>query len=185
MEKYRPAIIAGSGAFVLSLLIALVSGVGLPAVMLRPLIFGVGFFVFGLGTMFLFKRFLAETDAPGSNVDVSVDDADDFGIDNLGFGEDREGLEQNLTAGYTGDGGDIDDSFKPMDFNVLNENVGANTNMDTDAGAFGEESPQPVATPLTTGNQIAYARVPEEDGVANADPKKLASTIKNFLLDEE
>jgi hypothetical protein len=181
MEKYKPAIIAGGGAFVLSLLIALVSGVGLPALMLRPLIFGAGFFAFSLGVMFLFKRFLAGANAPGSNVDVSVDDTDDFGIDNLGFGEDREGLEQNLTAGYTGGGGDIDDSFKPMDFNVLNETVGA----DADAGTFGEEPPRPVDPPLTAGNQMAYARVPEADSVANADPKRLAGTIKNFLLDEE
>jgi hypothetical protein len=183
MEKYKPAIIAGCCAFVLSLLVALVSGVRLPALALRSLIFGVGFFLFGLGAMFLFKRFLGvtgERNAPGSNVDISVDDdnEDDLGLDNLGFGEDREGLEQNLMAGYTGGGGDIDGSFKPMDFNVLDKNV-----VGADASAF-EEPPRPVA-PSPAENQRAYARVPEADSVANADPKKLAGTIQSLLLDEE
>jgi hypothetical protein len=181
MEKYRPAIIAGGCAFALSLLIALVSGIGLPALALRPLIFGVGFFLFGSGVSLLFRRFLitgpGETGAMGSNVDVSVDDDDEDGLMMGGpdFSQDGEGLEQNTAASYTGDGDDIDGSFKPTDFNILNENA------DTDTL---EEMPRPVDPPFAE-NRNVYARVPEANSVANADPKKLAGTIQSLLLDDE
>jgi hypothetical protein len=186
MEKYKPAVIAGGCAFALSLLIALVSGARLPALAARPLIFGAGFFLFGIGASLLFRRFLAagseKAGMLGNNVDVFADDdEDDLGIGNLGFGEDEEGLEQNATAGYTGNGEDIDGSFRPMDFNLLHENTGAAA--DAKGNTF-EEMPQPADPPLA-GNRKVYARVPEADSIASADPKKLAGTIQNLLLDDE
>jgi hypothetical protein len=183
MEKYKPAIMAGIGAFVLSLLVALASGVGVPALVLRPLIFGAGFFLFGVGATLLFRRFLAvgpeETRRIGGNVDVSVDDddADSLGIGTLGFGEYGEGLEQNAAMPYTDDGEGIDDSFKPMDFNILNEHT------DARADTF-ENRSQPV-DPSLAGNQTVFVRVPEADSVANADPLKLAGTIQSLLLDDK
>jgi hypothetical protein len=183
MEKYRPAIIAGGGAFALSLLVALVSGVGAPALVLRPLIFGAGFFLFGLGAALLFRKFLAagleETGKVGGGVDVSVDDDDagGLGIGAFGFGEDGQGVEQNTAMPYTGNEEGIGDSFKPMDFNVLNEPS------DARADTF-ENMPRPVDPPLA-GNQTVFARVPEADSVANADPQKLAGTIQSLLLDDE
>ncbi|MDR1468867.1 MAG: hypothetical protein LBT00_06200 [Spirochaetaceae bacterium] len=179
MEKYKPAIIAGGCACVLSLLIALVSGIGLPALVLRPLIFGAGFFLFGVGATLLFRRFLAtdpKRTGVGGNVDVSVDDEDDLGIRNVGVGQGGEGLEQNSTVGYTGGGEGIDGSFKPMDFNILNESV--DTNVDAVEEMLRSVDPPPA------GNRKGYARVPEADSIANADPKKLAGAIQNLLLDE-
>ncbi|MDR0637668.1 MAG: hypothetical protein LBG27_01985 [Spirochaetaceae bacterium] len=180
MEKYKPAMIAGGCAFTLSLLIALVSRVRFPVLLLRPLIFGAGFFLFGLGATLLFRRFLVadpkETGWEG-NVDVSVGDDDEDGIGGLVFGQNGKGLEQNSAIGYTGDGEGIDGSFKPIDFNILNENADANAN------TF-EEMPRPVDTP-SAGNQKVYARVPEADSIAKADPKKLAGTIQSLLLDDE
>jgi hypothetical protein len=190
MEKYKSAVIAGGCAFALSLLIALVSGAGLPALVVRPLIFGAGFFLFGMGASLLFRRFLAvgsETVGMlGETVDVSVgdDDEDDLGIENLDFSEDEEGLEQNATVGYTGSGEGIDDSFRPMDFNLLHENAdsAAGAVADTNVATF-EEMPRSV-DPLLAGNRNGYARVPKADSVANADPKKLAGTIQSLLLDD-
>jgi hypothetical protein len=185
MEKYKPAIIASGCAFALSLAIALMSGVGLPALVLRPLIFGAGFFLFGSGVSLLFRRFLVtgpgETGAVGGNVDIFVndDEENDFGAEDFGTGQDGEGLEQNAAVGYTGDGEDIDNSFKPMDFNILNENAVVDANADTFEGMS-----QSVDPPLA-GTRKVYARVPEADSIVNADPKKLAGAIQNLLLDDE
>jgi hypothetical protein len=179
MEKYKPAVIAGGCAFALSLLIALMSRVGFPALVLRPLIFGAGFFLFGLGTMILFRRFLAtgqgEVGTAGGKVDIFVDDDDGDGLirGDPGFSLDGEGLEQNPMVGYAGDGRDIDGSFKPVDFNIVDKNA------DTL-----EEMPLSVDPPFA-GNRKVYARVPEANSVANADPQKLAGAIQSLLLDDE
>jgi hypothetical protein len=206
MEKYRPAIISGVCGFGLSLLVALVSGARLPALLLRPLIFGGVFFFLGMGTLILFRRFLAvPSEAPGSNVDISLDDGDaDMMIDGTnaehefsgfagmddayqndvfgeerdknavnGIGQDGKGLEQNSTIGYTGDGENRDGSFKLMDFNVMN---------DSDVDALSKAS-LPVEPPFA-GNRKVYAKVSDSDKIADADPKKLASTVQSLLLDE-
>jgi hypothetical protein len=210
MEKYKPAIISGVCGFGLSLLVALVSGVRPPALLLRPLIFGGVFFFLGMGTLILFRRFLAvpsEHGALGSNVDISLDDdnaemmsdgdgnyaegefSGSTGMDDSyqndipgkehdkdetnGPGQDGKGLEQNSRIGYTDDGENKDGSFKLMDFNVMN---------DSTVDAF-EKASLPVEPPFA-GNRKVYAKVSDSEKIANADPKKLASTVQGLLLDE-
>jgi hypothetical protein len=198
MDNLRPAIIAGVCGFVLSLLITLVSGIRLPMLLVRPLIFGAVFFALGAGVIYLFQRFFdaLPRDNFGQNVDISVDDdgtdETDMGMDFASFadvgtlhesddfneqgivdiesepGQNRRGLEQNSTLGYTEDKQSSNDSFEPMRFDVADEN---------------EETPR-SAPPPSAGGRKVYARVPEMDKIVNAAPKKLASTIQNLLSDE-
>jgi hypothetical protein len=82
-------------------------------------------------------------------------------------------------ASYTSGGEGMDGSFEPTDFNILHDTE----NAVADANTFGEMS-RSVEPPFAW-NQKVYARVPEADSIANADPKKLAGTIENLLLDNE
>jgi hypothetical protein len=197
------AVIVGVAGLGLSLLVALASGVRFPELLIRPLAFGGVFFGLGVGTLYLYRRYLAspgEYDGLGQNVDISLDDDEkmmigedgdtinltgfeetdgsrgsgDFNEDEIvsgsGLGQNTQGLEQNSVLGYTGNGHDLGESFKPMDFNILNQNTG-------------QETPQSVA-PSSAGGQKVYAKVAEMESVVNADPKKLARTVENLLSDE-
>jgi hypothetical protein len=200
MDDIKQAIIAGGCGFGISFLVALGSGVRLPMLLVRPLIFGIIFFALGAGAMYLYRRFLAgetgKQNKTGQNVDISLDDNDSKMIlgddteftgfagpglsfktdegdeqgEESGFHQNREGLEQNSTIGYTENEYNASSSFKPMSFDVVNKNT------DNEGSRF-------VASPLA-GEQKAYARVPELDKMAKTDPKKLASTVQNLLSDE-
>jgi hypothetical protein len=202
MNNWKPAIIAGVSGFGLSLLITLANGVRLPDMLIRPLLFGGIFFAFAIGSVYLYRRFLSvmPEDARGQNVDISVDDdtrmiinADEPDMNFTGFedanmpqgnesrdpengggGRDftqnKQGLEQNSTLGYTDGGDGLTNSFKHMDFNILSQNTG-------------QASSQSVA-PLPDRGQKIYAKVPGMEKIANADPKKLASTVQDLLSDE-
>ncbi|MDR1231657.1 MAG: hypothetical protein LBK61_09680 [Spirochaetaceae bacterium] len=159
--------------------------------------FGLGVGVLYLYRRYLTSS--GEYDGLGQNVDISLDDDEkiiigedgdtinltgfeetdaqesgDFNGDETasggGLSQNTQGLEQNSALGYTESGHDADESFKPMDFNILNQNTG-------------RETPQPVV-PSSARGQKAYARVPELESVMNTDPKKLARTIENLLSDE-
>jgi hypothetical protein len=196
MDNLKPAIITGVCGFVLSLLITLVSGIRLPMLLVRPLIFGAVFFALGAGVIYLFQRFFdaLPSDNFGQNVDISVDDDDtgmtDKDMDFAGFADvgmplesdgpneqgivntesessqNGRGLAQNSTLGYNEDKQGSNGSFKPMNFDAVDES---------------EETPW--SAPSAGGRKV-YTRVPEMDKIVNAAPKKLASTIQNLLSDE-
>jgi hypothetical protein len=195
MDNLKPAIITGVCGFVLSLLITLVSGVRLPMLLVRPLIFGAVFFAFGAGVIYLYQRFfdVLPRDNFGQNVDLSVDDDEtDTDMDFAGFadvgmplesddpneqgiintesesGQNGRGLAQNSTLDYNEDKQGSNGSFKPMQFDAVDES---------------EETPRSAPPPLVSGRKV-YTRVPEMDKIVNAAPKKLASTIQNLLSDE-
>jgi hypothetical protein len=97
--------IAGALAFIISLLLGIISGTRIPVVLLRALIFAVVFAVLSGGIYVLISLYLPDLlsppdagsggfrDALGSNVDISVDDA---GEDGLSAGYFRGG-DENLT----------------------------------------------------------------------------------------
>jgi hypothetical protein len=214
MNSLKPAVIAGALGFGLSLLVALVSGVRGPMLLLRPLIFGGVFLAFGAVVLYLYRRFLVvlpgEHGETGNNVDISIDDDDNDDDDDAGmmvgeadalmdytgfsevntpsqnevsdgleggdaasgtadaFHQDTKGLEQNSAISYTNEK-DTNYAFMPMDFYDLKGDA--------------DEMSQSVVPPYA-GTRKVYARVPEKGGLANTDPKKLASTVQDLLSDE-
>ncbi|MDR1375077.1 MAG: hypothetical protein LBJ24_08920 [Treponema sp.] len=106
--------IAGGAAFVLSLLIGLISGAGFLMVLLRALAFAVVFALFAGGAYWVIGQFLpellssgSEEEIPGSRVNISVDGD---GVEEYGgaldpnsdsFGENVLGLDQKAEEGYT------------------------------------------------------------------------------------
>jgi hypothetical protein len=83
--------------------------------------------------------------------------------------QEKKGLEQNSTIGYTSEAKDAPAAFMPMVFDDLKGDT--------------EEMPQSVVPP-SAGDRKVYARVSEKGSLVNADPKKLASTVQNLLSDE-
>jgi hypothetical protein len=105
-------VLAGSFAFLLSLVVGLLSRTGYFA-LLRALAFGVLFFLMGCGAYWLLSRFLSELlevnregvpeNALGSAVDISLEDEDSSPLTGDGaLGE--NGLDQNGEDGYTKEG---------------------------------------------------------------------------------
>ncbi|MDR0601233.1 MAG: hypothetical protein LBG42_02525 [Treponema sp.] len=104
--------IAGGGAFLLSFLVALISGAGFPALLMRPLLFGVAFFVLAGGIWLLVNRFVPDLlssgeeeagDVPGSRVDISVGDdirpAGGGALPSAGAEEDVGNIAELLSGG--------------------------------------------------------------------------------------
>jgi hypothetical protein len=118
--------IAGGIAAVLSFLVGLISGVGFPWLLIRALVFGVGFFVLSGCAYWLVTQFLPELfdrgeedpelegSVPGSRLDISVEmDASDGLTDLVGSAapsnENKDalfgnGLDQKAEDGYTKEG---------------------------------------------------------------------------------
>ncbi|MDR1106514.1 MAG: hypothetical protein LBL44_09175 [Treponema sp.] len=93
--------VPGGGGFLLSFLVALISGAGFPALLVRPLVFGAAFFVLGGGIWLLVNRFVPdlllpgedpEENAPGSRVDISVGDQVSGALPAAGSNEDVDDI---------------------------------------------------------------------------------------------
>jgi hypothetical protein len=99
---------AGIGGFLLSFLVALASGAGFPALLVRPLFFGAVFFALAGGIWLLVSRFVpelllpgedADGDAPGSRVDISVGDRAAGALPSAGPDEDVDDIAKLLSGG--------------------------------------------------------------------------------------
>jgi hypothetical protein len=205
MDKLKLAVIAGVAGVGFSLLVALVSGVRFPALLIRPLVFGGIFFGLGVAVLYLYQRFLMSSgdgDGLGRNVDIFLDDDND---EKMIIGEDGSGM--NLDGFEEMDGVLDSDGFSE-DGNATGSGLGENmqgleqnsvlgyTGKGHDLGESfkpmdfnilsrntDQEPSRPIA-PMSAGGQKVYARVPEMENVVNADPKKLARTVENLLSDE-
>jgi hypothetical protein len=198
MNNLKPAIIAGVGGFGLSLLIALVSGVRLPDLLIRPLIFGGIFFGFGAGALYLYRRFLSEISEEhntlGQNVNISVDDddakmmigTDGTDMDFTGFAE--VNMPQDHDDYGEQEGNDTESGFSQNEQGLEQNSTLGYTENNHDANNAFKPMDFDVLS-QSTGKELdreqkVYARVPEMEKVVNADPKKLASTVQNLLSDE-
>jgi hypothetical protein len=206
MNNFKPAIITGIFGFGLSLLVALVSGVRLPMLVLRPLIFGGVFFAFGVASLHLYRRFLAvppgNQNESGNNIDISVGDGEDdagmmigdadMRMDFTGFTETDASSQNEISSGQ--EYADIDHILQDGEgleqkstISYTGDESGAGKsfkpmdfyNLKGDIG----DTPR-VAVPSSVGGQKVYARVPEKGRLVDADPKKLASTVQDLLSDE-
>jgi hypothetical protein len=199
MHNLKLAIIAGASGFGLSLLVALVSGVRLPMLLIRPLIFGAVFFALGAGVIYLYRRFLdivpGQYEDRGQNVDISVDDSemmideDGTAMDFTGFADvgmphesddfHEEGIDAPSTFRQNGRGLEQNSTL-----GYTEDKQGSREpfkSMGFDVVDEGGETFQSIPS---AGGRKVYAKVPEMDKVINTDPKKLASTVQNLLSDE-
>jgi hypothetical protein len=100
--------VPGGGGFILSFLVALISGAGFPALLVRPLVFGAFFFVLGGGIWLLVNRFVPdlllpgedpEENAPGSRVDISVGDRMSGALPAAGSNEEVDDIAKLASSG--------------------------------------------------------------------------------------
>jgi hypothetical protein len=119
---------AAAAAFVLSLLVGVISGAAVPAVFIRALIFAVFFFILAGGIYIVIEKFLpellspGEENASGSQVDITLEDPKNGDVSEVfsdtdaeisgepgdisfsegqDFSEKGAGLDQNGEDGYT------------------------------------------------------------------------------------
>jgi hypothetical protein len=127
--------IAGIIAFILSSLVGFISGVGLPWLLIRALIFGGAFFVLAGCAYWLVTQFLPElldqgeeeagldAGSPGSRVDISVSDEGDTGA-GMSPGEDGISPGMDASLGLTdlvGSGSSPDANADPLSGNGLDQ----------------------------------------------------------------
>jgi hypothetical protein len=204
MGMYKTALITGAGGFCLSLLIALMSRVRLPMLLLRPLLFGVIFCLIGGGAFFLYRRFLAgfsenEQNAYGNNVDISVDDGDtDMMVSRGGSDLDLAGFVETDRPDFSDEQGNVvaANSFmhhaQGLEQNQRTVYTNGGEGIDSsfrpmefrglNTDAFSEASYTKDIP--SRGNRKVLARVSEADNIADADPKKLANVVQDLLLDK-
>jgi hypothetical protein len=206
MDKLKPAVTAGVAGFGFSLLVALVSGVRFPALLIRPLVFGGIFFGLGVAVLYLCRQFLMSSgdgDGLGRNVDISLGDdndekmiiGEDGGDMNLADFEDMNGAldsDDFSEDGNAADGSGLGENMQGLEQNSALGYTGKGHDLGESFKPMDfnilsrntdQEPSRPIA-PLSAGGQKVYARVPEMENVVNADPKKLARTVENLLSDE-
>jgi hypothetical protein len=179
---------AGGFGFVFSLLVGIISGAGLPLVLIRPLIFGCVFFILGGGAWILINNFVPEllfpapgeegspeaAPSPGSRVDISLDD----------------GLESALPEHYrnSGSGDEVGNIADLLNGKMSPEN---NTGMDqkgedgytknSGAGFQTEASASNPGSPAASGEDgdDSLTVLPDLDSMAEAFIPSSAETAES------
>ncbi|MDR2633482.1 MAG: hypothetical protein LBC51_07660 [Treponema sp.] len=212
-KKIKANSIAGGIGFVLSFIIGIISGGNVLIVFLRALIFGVIFFVFMEIFQRLISTFLPELlnpnadvssradEAPGSRVDISVEDEKDGGKTDLfdvsgslkqknlsgrsgSFADTVEALDQNHKKDYTQQRETVVDTAgfvpsAPWSTDVAREMdraVGRDTLFSTEAAIPGNRPQAASSTAQHTSSLQSTGK--------NLDPRKMASAIQTILKQE-
>ena len=176
------------GAFVLSFLIGLVSGGSILIILLRAGILGAGFFVLVMCAQFLLHQFLPEltTDeaaahmdaAPGSMLDISVDDTSDSNDDDLAALLASAGVDTGKS-----DGADSKTTGKPAldqgSARRYNDNLESKDHSSSlpDLAALDDEQDRKLESDPPAFNQ----KYGEVNPAKNYTPKDLASAITTML----
>jgi hypothetical protein len=203
--NFKVSGIAGGGAFVLSLLIGLISGSGVITLVLRAFGFGVFFFVLFCVVFWLLGQFVPEIlstddlDIPGSRVNLTVGDriegafpvgnADE--VDNIEgkaaavsgrsssdeAGPSSAGMDLGNQSGYTDnrDSEGTGSSGGMPDFDALSGSFSASSASEEDEPVVFESEPR---RPLSTGGR-------NSDAMGDFNPKDLARAIQTVLKKEE
>jgi hypothetical protein len=180
--------VAAFGAFVLSLLIGLVSGGSFLTVLLRAGLMGVGFFALVTFVQFLVNQFLPELAsgesiasadaAPGSMLDISVDDSSGNGDYNL------SALLAN--AGVDTEKSDYADS-EILDMPAMDQNEAIGYTNNSETKDLSDDLPDLAASDDTQDrkpeDRPAFNKKhgKSDNPAKNYDPKDLASAITTML----
>jgi hypothetical protein len=201
--------IAAGIAFILSLLIGLLSSTRLPTLIVRPLIFAVVFFIIANLIFWLVNRFLPELLVnnveepdivmPGSQLNLMEDNPDmqdgiyarpddsqgmgDIGnMDNSSAFSDIQGMDQSEQNGYTNQGISSASSGDSGSFDSLPD-------MDSLAGDFFSSSKDKEETGEYYGTEESAPRTPAGNKTQKLEgdfnPKEIAQGIRTILKKDE
>jgi hypothetical protein len=174
--------IAGALAFILSLLLGIISGTRIPVVLLRALIFAAAFAVLSGGIYVLISLYLPDLlthrdnslggiqDSPGSNVDISVDDADEEGL-STGYFQDGD----EKTTEFGENQGLSDENLDTLSGDGLDQNGEDGYTMGGDTRAAGLE---PLALDSSSGTSDPDASVSEAPTEELPDFDRMASAFE-------
>jgi hypothetical protein len=181
--------IAAAVAFVLSLLLGLVSGGSFVMVLIRALIFGAVFFALLAGAQLLIGQFLPELfnietaptvaparPAPGSVVDISVDDA---GVSGAPDGGANGG--ENVTGASLDDLLSKIDMNKSEEANEMTEDGELDQNETDGYNEITDMQGEMLAGDGYKASKNSGSRDDEEKNVGKYNPKDLASAISTML----
>jgi hypothetical protein len=208
--NFKASGIAAVTAFVLSLVVGLISGSGFLVVLIRALLFGILFFVLSCLVFWLLGQFVPELlsereddfdiPSPGSNVNISVGGpvSGAFPMDNSETVDDIGGrafasapLDQDANAGYTEEEGDLDGLETPST-GRLGASPDAGEEVLPDMDGISEDAPQTGGVDMGVSfdtseskrRDSASKRGKEALG-GDFNPKELAQAIRTVLKKDE
>jgi hypothetical protein len=202
MFKIKISVIAGVCGFALSLLIALIAGVGFPALVIRPIIFCALFFGGATLVQFLVNTKLGELVEGG--VDLTLDDDGDDRILREDLQAGNEALKNIDFAPFSNDGAsftkhrveasrtggvdagaekpesfvDMGSSFTPDSRSVLAQNESSGYNTAGKGG--GDGSVGPSFEPLTYGARDTSFKMPDEPEKIDRNRRVLKTGAASF-----